>query len=130
MYTWIGINRLKKLFADNQEEWKLIMKKAKDYLENETDFHGKFEEILSTLFDEGNEENSDKNSDENQKKIEKERKNVKKDVIKPFKKDVKKDVKKDIKERQKTSNVNPLDNKNVENKDTEAEELNLPKKIS
>mmetsp|Transcript_16288 Transcript_16288/g.16008 ORF Transcript_16288/g.16008 Transcript_16288/m.16008 type:complete len:324 (-) Transcript_16288:52-1023(-) len=56
MYTWIGINRLKTLFSDKEEEWKLVVKKADEFIEKETNFDGKYENITSKLFEKEDEE--------------------------------------------------------------------------
>lgn len=52
MYTWIGINRLRTQFKDKEEEWKLIVQKAEEYLSKESSLDGKYEDIDSKLFEE------------------------------------------------------------------------------
>ncbi|CAI2378606.1 unnamed protein product [Moneuplotes crassus] len=56
MYTWIGINRVKTLFPSYEREWKLVVNKAADYIEKETNFGGKYEDINSDLFEKEDEE--------------------------------------------------------------------------
>ena len=50
MYTWIGINRLKSQCRNNENEWKLVVSKSEDYLENESTFRGKYSDIDWKLF--------------------------------------------------------------------------------
>ena len=56
MYTWIGINRLKIQWKDNEDEWKLIVKKSEDYLEKESAFKGKYTDIVCKIFEKEDED--------------------------------------------------------------------------
>lgn len=51
MYTWLGVNRLKELFPDKNKEWKLVAKKAVDYVNQEAGGRFVFDDIDCNPFD-------------------------------------------------------------------------------
>ena len=56
MYTWIGINRLRTQCKNNEDEWKLIVKKSEEFLEKESAFKGKYADIECKLFEKDDED--------------------------------------------------------------------------
>ena len=55
MYTWMGINRLKTIYKEDEDEWKLIAKKAESYLANQSAFKGTYTDIKCNIFDKDDE---------------------------------------------------------------------------
>ena len=45
MYMWMGVNRLKTIYKEDEDEWKLIAKKAECYLANQSAFKGAYIEF-------------------------------------------------------------------------------------
>ncbi|CAI2374388.1 unnamed protein product [Moneuplotes crassus] len=50
MLTWIGINRIKTLFPDKEKEWKLVIRKAINFIKTQTASSIDYDDIKCSLF--------------------------------------------------------------------------------